>query len=60
MDHIRIRTVENISMLPEDDLLPPVSLTSQAVEDTMPQPYQPPTPLRRSTRVSKPPDRLSN
>ena len=71
IDHIRVRTVDETPTLLEDDILPPLTVASQAREEPQPlssQPAkepqlpssQPVAPLRRSTRVSRPPDRLSS
>ena len=60
IDHIRKHTVGETPSIPEDDYLPPVSLEPQEIEEPTPQPSQSATPLRRSTRVSRPPDRLQN
>ena len=69
IDHIRVSTVEEPPTLLEDDILPPLTVASQAGEEPQPlssQPVeepqlpssQPVAPLRHSTRVSRPPDRL--
>ena len=60
IDHIRARTMEETPTLLEDDILPHVTVASQAGEEPQPPSSQPVAPLRCSIRVSRPPDRLSS